>query len=315
MQRYILQRLLLAIPTLLGVATFLFVLMRVLPYSAIDISTAESSATPEVKAKLNKEYGLSDPIPIQFVHYMGGVVRGDLGKSIVSDRPVWTELRNRLPVTAELSFIAIFFSILIGVPLGVLSAVKQDSWVDYVTRGGAIAFIALPGYGLAIIILVLGSRWFHWAPPITYKSLFTSPIANLSIICLPAILLGLGLAGGLLRLMRTQMLEVLRQDYVRTARAKGLHEYSVLLRHALRNTLIPLITVLGLQLPIVVGGTVIIESIWLLPGMGRYLVDSVNHLDYPVVQSVNLIAATVVILSNLLVDISYGLVDPRIRYR
>jgi peptide/nickel transport system permease protein len=315
MQRYIVQRLLLAIPTLLGVATFLFVLMRVLPYSAIDISTAESSATPDVKAKLKQEYGLSDPMAVQFAHYMGQVVRGDLGKSIVSDRPVWSELRNRLPVTAELALIGIFFSILVGVPLGALSAIKQDTWVDYVTRGGAIAFIALPGYGLAIIILVLGSRWFHWAPPITYKPFSSDPVANLSIICLPAILLSLSLAGGLLRLMRTQMLEVLRQDYVRTARAKGLREHSVLLRHALRNTLIPIITVLGLQLPIIVGGTVIIESIWLLPGMGRYLVDSVNHLDYPVVQSVNLIAATVVVFSNLLVDLSYGIVDPRIRYR
>jgi peptide/nickel transport system permease protein len=315
MQRYIVQRLLLAIPTLLGVATFLFVLMRVLPYSAIDISTAESSATPDVKAKLKQEYGLSDPMAVQFAHYMGQVVRGDLGKSIVSDRPVWSELRNRLPVTAELALIGIFFSILVGVPLGALSAIKQDTWVDYVTRGGAIAFIALPGYGLAIIILVLGSRWFHWAPPITYKPFSSDPVANLSIICLPAILLSLSLAGGLLRLTRTQMLEVLRQDYVRTARAKGLREHSVLLRHALRNTLIPIITVLGLQLPIIVGGTVIIESIWLLPGMGRYLVDSVNHLDYPVVQSVNLIAATVVVFSNLLVDLSYGIVDPRIRYR
>jgi len=315
LQRYIAQRLILAIPTLLGVAIFLFVLMRLLPYSAIDISTAESSATPEVKAKLNKEYGLSDPMPVQFLRYMGQVLHGDLGKSIVSDRPVWSELKSRIPVTAELSFIGIFFSILIGVPLGALSAIKQDTWIDYITRGGAIAFVALPGYGLAIIILVLGSRWFHWAPPISYKSFLGDPVANLSIICLPSILLSLGLSGGLLRLMRTQMLEVLRQDYVRTARAKGLREYHVMLRHALRNTLIPLITVLGLQLPIVVGGTVIIESIWLLPGMGRYLVDSVNHLDYPVVQSVNLIAATVVVLSNLLVDVSYGIVDPRIRYR
>jgi peptide/nickel transport system permease protein len=314
-QRYLVRRLLLAIPTLWGVATFLFILMRVLPYSAIDLATAESTADDAVKAKLEEQYGLDDPILVQYVRYLGQIVRGDLGRSLISDRTVWNELKHRLPVTAELAIIGIFVSILIAVPIGVLSAVNQDTWLDYVTRGGAIAFIALPGYGLAIIILVLGSRWFQWAPPTTYTTFTEDPLNNLSIMLLPAILLSIGLSGGLMRLTRTQMLEVLRQDYVRTARAKGLRERSVLSRHALRNALIPIITIIGLELPIIVGGTVIIESIWLLPGMGRYLVDSVNRLDYTVVQSVNLIAATVVILSNILVDVAYSVVDPRIRYR
>jgi peptide/nickel transport system permease protein len=315
MQRYVLRRLLLAIPTLWGVATFLFVLMRVLPYNAIDIQTAESSADSEVKAKLEKAYGLDDPIPVQYVTYLGQLVRGDLGRSLVSDRPVIDELRQRIPVTAELAVIGIFFSIVIAIPIGTIAALRQDTWLDYVLRGGSIALIALPGYGLAILVLVFGSRWFQWAPPTTYHPLTEDPIANVSIVALPAILLSVGLSGGLMRITRTQMLEVLRQDYVRTARAKGLRERSVLSRHALKNALIPVITVLGLELPILVGGTVIIESIWLLPGMGRYLVDSVNHLDYTVVQSVNLIAASVVILSNLLVDVAYSVVDPRIRYR
>lgn len=315
MQRYVIRRLLLAIPTLLGVATFLFVLMRLLPYSAVDIATAESSADSEVKQKLERELGLNDPLLVQYFRYLGQIARGDLGRSLVSDRPVWQELKNRLPVTAELAVIGIIFSVIIAVPIGTLSAVKQDTWLDYLFRGGSIALIALPGYGLAIIILVLGSRWFQWAPPTTYKSFFDDPIANISIVFLPSILLSIGLSGGLMRLTRTQMLEVLRQDYVRTARAKGLRERNVLSRHALKNALIPIITVLGLELPIIVGGTVIIESIWLLPGMGRYLIDSVNHLDYTVVQSVNLIAASVVILSSLLVDLAYSVVDPRIRYR
>jgi peptide/nickel transport system permease protein len=314
-QRYIARRLLLAIPTLWGVATFLFILMRLLPYNVVDLQTAESTADAEVKAKLEEAYGLDDPIPVQYFSFLGQIVRGDLGRSLISDRTVWEELRNRIPVTAELAVIGIVGSFLIAVPIGTLSAVKQDTWIDYLTRGGAIAFIALPGYGLAIIILVLGSRWFQWAPPTKYTPLTEDPIANLSIMVLPAMLLSIGLSGGLMRLTRTQMLEVLRQDYIRTARAKGLRGRSVLTRHALKNALIPIITILGLELPILVGGTVIIESIWLLPGMGRYLVDSVNHLDYTVVQSVNLIAATVVILSNILVDVAYSMVDPRIRYR
>jgi len=314
-QRYLARRLLLAIPTLWGVATVLFVLMRVLPYSPIDIQTAESSADAAVQAKLEAEYGLDDPILVQYVRYLGQIVRGDFGRSLVSDRTVWEELRNRLPVTAELAIIGIIASLFIAVPIGVLSAVKQDTWIDYITRGGAIALVALPGYGLAIIILALGSRWFQWAPSTTYTPLTEDPLANLGIMILPALLLSIGLSGGLMRLTRTQMLEVLRQDYVRTARAKGLQERTVLIRHALKNALIPIITVLGLELPIIVGGTVIIETIWLLPGMGRYMVDSVNQLDYPVVQSVNLITATVVILSNILVDMTYAIVDPRIRYR
>ncbi|MGH2586444.1 MAG: ABC transporter permease, partial [Dehalococcoidia bacterium] len=315
MQRYIARRLLLAIPTLWGVATFLFILMRVLPYSAIDIQTAESTADATVREKLEAEYGLDDPILVQYVRYLGQIVRGDFGRSLVSDRTVREELRHRLPVTAELAIIGIIASFFIAVPIGTLSAVKQDTWLDYVTRGSAIALIALPGYGLAIIILVLGSRWFQWAPPTTYTTFTEDPLNNLAIMILPALLLSVGLSGGLMRLTRTQMLEVLRQDYVRTARAKGLRERSVLSRHALKNALIPIITVLGLELPIIVGGTVIIETIWLLPGMGRYLVDSVNRLDYTVVQSVNLIAATVVIFSSILVDVMYAVVDPRIRYK
>jgi peptide/nickel transport system permease protein len=315
MQRYLVRRLLLAIPTLWGIATFLFILMRVLPYSAIDIHTAESSADAAVKEKLKAAYGLDDPIYVQYVRYLGQLVRGDLGKSIVTERPVWQELKHRLPVTAELAVIGIVFSFLIAVPIGTLSAVKQDTWLDYLTRGGAIALIALPGYGLAIIILVVGSRMFQWAPPTTYARLTEDPIGNLSIMLLPSILLSVALSGGLMRLTRTQMLEVLRQDYIRTARAKGLRERNVLVHHALKNALIPIITIIGLELPIIVGGSVIIESIWLLPGMGRYLVDSVNGLDYTVVQSVNLIAAAVVVFSNLAVDLAYGFVDPRIRYR
>jgi peptide/nickel transport system permease protein len=314
-QRYLVRRLLLAIPTLWGIATFLFILMRVLPYSAIDIHTAESSADAAVKEKLKAAYGLDDPIYVQYVRYLGQLAQGDLGKSIVTERPVWQELKHRLPVTAELAVIGIVFSFLIAVPIGTLSAVKQDTWLDYLTRGGAIALIALPGYGLAIIILVVGSRMFQWAPPTTYARLTEDPIGNLSIMLLPSILLSVALSGGLMRLTRTQMLEVLRQDYIRTARAKGLRERNVLVHHALKNALIPIITIIGLELPIIVGGSVIIESIWLLPGMGRYLVDSVNGLDYTVVQSVNLIAAAVVVFSNLAVDLAYGLVDPRIRYR
>jgi peptide/nickel transport system permease protein len=314
-RRYIVRRLLLAIPTLWGAATLLFLLMRVLPYSPIDSRTAETSADEAVRARLEQAYGLDRPVHIQYLDYLHSVLRGDLGRSLVSERPVWDELRHRLPVTAELAVMGIIGSVLIAVPVGMLSAVKQDTWIDYLARGGAIAFIALPSYGLAIIVLAAGSRWFHWAPPTTYTSLTENPIENLRIIILPALLLSAGMSGALMRLTRTQMLDVLRQEYVRTARAKGLSERTVLVRHSLKNACIPIITVLGLDVPVVVGGAVIIESIWMLPGMGRYLVDSVNHLDYSVIQSVNLIAVAVVLLSSIVVDACYAAVDPRIRYR
>jgi peptide/nickel transport system permease protein len=206
-------------------------------------------------------------------------------------------------------------AILIAVPLGVWSAVKQDKLPDYGFRSMAIMLNAVPGFWIAILIITFGSIWFNWAPPINFKYIYQDPLAHLRIMMLPALIIGLTPAGGLLRLVRTQMLEVLRQDYVRTAQAKGLSPGTVFYKHALRNALIPVVTVIGVSLPNVIAGTVIFEQIFIIPGMGRYLVDAINNRDYPVVEALNMIFASILILAVLLVDISYGLLDPRIRFR
>ena len=234
------------------------------------------------------------------------------------------ELKERLPATIELGVLALSVSLIIAVPVGVLAALRQDSWLDYVTRSSAIGFLAIPSFWLATLVIVLPSKWWGVAPPIQYVDLWVDPWENLKIMLFPfgkfvpvgpAIILGVGISGAVLRLTRTQMLEVLRQDYIRTARSKGLRERTVLVRHALRNALIPVITVIGLQLPIIIGGTVLLESIFNVPGLGRYLVRSLGSLDYPVVQGINLLVAAAVVSSNLVVDVTYAYLDPRIRYR
>jgi peptide/nickel transport system permease protein len=315
MQAYIIQRLLLVPVTLLGVTIVVFGLVRLIPGDTVDQVAGEFAAfDPELGERLREEYGLSSSIPQQYGEWLGDVFRGDLGKSLLSRRSVLGELRNRLPVTFELGAIGLIISLLIALPVGIISAVRQDTVLDYVFRGGAIAMLAIPGFWIAIIIITLGSRWFSWAPPLEYTSFLTDPMANLRILWLPGLLLGLGLSGGVMRLTRTQMLEVLRQDYIRTAWAKGLTERTVIARHALKNALIPIVTVIGLQIPVLVGGTVILEQVFSLPGVGRYLVSSTAARDYPVIQGVNLLIASIVIISNLAVDVTYAYLDPRVRY-
>jgi peptide/nickel transport system permease protein len=315
MQAYFVRRVLLLIPTIIGVTIVVFGLVRLQPGNVIDVMTGEFGAfNPELKETLRDQYGLNQSIPRQYFQWLGDVLRGDLGKSLLSERPVLEELKSRLPVTLELGALGLLVSLLIAVPVGVISAIRQDTITDYVFRGTAIALLAIPGFWLAILIITLAARWYHWAPPLTYSSILTSPTRNLTIMAIPAILLGLGLSGGVMRLTRTQMLEVLRQDYIRTAWAKGLKERTVITRHALKNAFMPIVTMIGLQVPILVGGTVILETIFSIPGVGRYLVQSTARYDYPVIQGVNLLVAGVVIISNLLVDITYSYLDPRVRY-
>jgi peptide/nickel transport system permease protein len=226
---------------------------------------------------------------------MGDILQGDMGRSLHSGIPVTTEMRRRIPVSLELGLVGLASSVLLAIPIGMIAAIKQDRAPDYLLRGGAILLNALPGFWLAILILTFGSLWFQWAPPVKFKYLTEDPWEHLKIMLTPALLIGLTPSGGLIRLVRTQMLEVLRQDYIRTARAKGLQPGTVVFRHALRNSLIPVVTVIGLT-------------------MGRYLVDSVNNLDYPVIQATNLFFAVLIVAANLVVDVSYGVLDPRIRY-
>jgi len=246
---------------------------------------------------------------------MGGVLRGDLGTSLRNKSPIASDLAERLPVTAELGALGMLVGLLIAIPIGVLAAVRQDTWADYLGRSTAIGFLAIPSFWLGTLVVTLPSVWWGWTPPLRYTRLLDDPERNLAQVIIPAIILGLGLSGAMMRLTRAQMLEVLRQDFVRTATAKGLADRAVVFHHALKNAFIPILTLLGLQVSILVGGTVVLESVFVLPGMGRYLLEAVQYRDYPVIQGLNMVFATVIVLANLVVDLLYGWLDPRVRYQ
>ncbi|MBK6318894.1 MAG: ABC transporter permease [Dehalococcoidia bacterium] len=316
MQRYIARRLLLMIPTLLGVTFVVFVMVRAVPGDVIDQILGDFGAGDrETKEALLKEYSLDGNIAVQYVRWLGDLATFDFGKSIISNRSVLSELQNRLPVTLELSLLAIFCSLAIALPVGIVSAIRQDTIIDYVCRSFAISLLAVPGFWVGLMLITMAGKYFTWGvPPKNYIAFTADPIGNIRMLAMPAIILGAGLSGGVMRFTRSTMLEVLRQDYVRTAWSKGLRERVIITRHVMRNALIPVVTVVGLQLPILVGGTVIIETVYSIPGMGRYYVASVNQLDYPVIQAINVIVALVVVFANLGVDLIYSVLDPRIRY-
>ena len=313
MHPYLARRLLLVIPTLLGVSLVVFSLVRLLPGDAVAMlqqDYAYGRDANELRARL----GLDRPVHVQYFEWLGNVLQGNLGTSLHTNQPVTNEIFNRLPVTAELGVMAIVIGLLIAIPVGVISAVRQDTRTDYLARGTAIAMLAIPGFWLGTLIITMPSIWWQWTPPLRYTRLWDDPGKNLGQMIFPAIILGIALSGTVMRLTRAQMLEVLRQDYVRTAAAKGLDELAVVVRHTLRNAFIPVLTLLGLEVAIVVGGAVVIENVFALPGMGRYLLEGIQYRDYPVIQAVNLIFATVIVLANLLVDLLYGWFDPRVRY-
>jgi peptide/nickel transport system permease protein len=314
--RYTTQRLSLAIPTLVGLSLVIFVILRVvMPVDAVDLATADAEIVDEVREQeLREEFGLTGPLPVQYVRWLGNLLIGDFGKSFYTGRSVSSELAYRVPTSLELGAGALLITVVFAVPIGLLSAVKQDTSADYLTRGVAILLYAVPGFWVATLILVFGSIWWGWAPRIDFRPLWEDPVANLHQMWLPMLILGLHPIGTMTRLVRTQVLEVIRQDYVRTARAKGLGWQAIYFRHILRNSLLPLVTVIGLQLPRLVAGTVIFEQIFVLPGMGPYLLGSLQRLDLYVVMGTNLIFGSILVLSNLLVDLSYGLIDPRIRF-
>jgi peptide/nickel transport system permease protein len=316
MQRYVARRLLLMIPTLLGVTFVVFMMVRAVPGDVIDLIGGDfGAADPETKAALKKELDLQGNLAWQYARWLGHIVRFDFGSSLLSQRSVMSELSNRIPVTLQLGLMGIAFSIFIAVPVGVVSAIRQDTWVDYVARSLAISLLAVPGFWVAIVVISMAGRYFEWAvPPRTYVEIQNNPIGNIKMMWFPAMVLGFGLSGSVMRFTRSAMLEVQRQDYIRTAWAKGLRERAIIFRHALRNALIPVVTVIGLQLPIVIGGTVLIESVYSIPGMGRYYLSAVNQLDYPVIQAINVLVALVVVFANLGVDLLYSVIDPRIRY-
>jgi peptide/nickel transport system permease protein len=314
LSKYILRRLVLLVPTLLGVSIVIFTLVRLLPGDATTLLLQDARTTAADEDALRHQLGLDRPIYEQYVDWLGTLARADLGRSFKSRNPITGELGNRIPVTLELGLLAMLIAACIAIPVGVLSAARQDTWADYLARSTAIGLLAIPGFWLGTLVVTLPSVWWQWTPPLRYARLFDDPSKNLSHVIIPAAILGLGLSGGLMRLIRTQMLEVLRQDYVRTAAAKGLAEHTIMLRHALKNAFIPALTAIGLQVSLLISGTVVLESIFVLPGMGRYLLESVQARDYPAIQGLNLLFATVIVVANLVVDLLYGWLDPRVRY-
>jgi peptide/nickel transport system permease protein len=317
LRNYVLQRLALSIPTIIGLTLLVFFLLHVaIRTDTVELLIAQyGTSDPRLADQIRQEFGLNASLPQQYLRWVGNILQGDLGSSFFTKRTVTSELANRLPTSIEVGVGALLLTVIIAIPIGVISAVRQDSLPDYVLRGGAILIDAVPGFWAATLVLVFGSVWFGWAPPLQFKPLWEDPVANIKIVILPMILLGLQPIGSMIRLTRTQVLEIARQDYVRTARSKGLGARALYTRHVLRNALLPIVTVIGLQLPRLVAGTVIFEQIFGLPGVGRYLIDAIGRLDYPVIQAVNLVFGLTLILSNLLVDLSYGWIDPRIRLR
>jgi peptide/nickel transport system permease protein len=314
MRRYALRRLALALPTLALVSVIVFALMRFMPGDVVTRMVEGHAYAPTVEA-LRKELGLDRPAYVQYLEWIGGIVlRGDFGQSYWTKQSIWEEFARRFPVTLELATLTILVSVVIGLLVGVVSAVRQDSVWDYAGRIFAIFALSVPYFGLAVLVVVLPAIYFKWTPLWTYVPLTADPLANLKIMIVPALVFGVTRAGPIMRIMRSALLEVMRQDYIRTAWSKGLPEKVIVLRHALKNAMIPVISLIGLQMPFYIGGSVIIEAIFRLPGVGLFFFEALTRLDYPVVQSVNLIIAAMVVGLNLVIDLSYAFLDPRIRY-
>ena len=315
MKQYVLRRIALAIPTLILVSVIVFAMMRLMPGDVVTRMVEGHAYAPTMDA-LRKDLGLDRPVHVQYLEWIGNIVRhGDFGRSYWTRQPIWDEFARRFPVTLELAALTIVVSVVIGIGVGIVSAVRQDSVADYTGRVLSILALSVPYFGLAVVVVVLPSIYFKWTPVWTYVPLTVDPAANLKIMLVPALVFGLTRAGPIMRIMRSALLDVLRQDYIRTAWSKGLGERTIVLRHALKNAMIPVISLIGLQMPLYIGGSVIIEAIFRLPGVGLFFFEALSKLDYPVVQSVNLIIAAMVVGLNLVIDLSYAFLDPRIRYR
>jgi len=314
---YFLRRLLALIPTLLIASVVAFCVVRLVPGDVLDLmlsQNAHSSGTIEDRVQLEKALGLDKPMYVQYVDWAASALRGDLGSSLWRNTPVLEEVASRLPVTLELGLMALLLALLIGVPTGIYSAIRQETLGDHIGRSFSILALAVPNFWLGTLVVILPALWWGWSPPNQIQPLFEAPIENLKVFFIPALILGASLSAVIMRMTRTMMLEVLRQDYIRTAWAKGLKERVIVIRHALRNALIPVVTLVGIMVPILFSGTVIIEQIFRLPGMGQLLLEAVVNRDYPVITGIFLVTGVLVMLVNLLVDLCYGYLDPKVRY-
>ena len=313
MGRYILRRLVAMIPVIFIVSLIVFSLIHLTPGDPAQTMLGEE-ATPKEVAALRAKLGLDQPLPVQYVKWAGAVLHGDLGRSIRSNQPVSEAIRDRLPVTVELALLAMVISLVIAIPVGVVAAMRRNSVADAASPVAALLGVSLPNFFLAILLILVLAVKLRWLPPFGYVPLLKDPAGNLERMIMPAITLGTALAAVVMRQMRSSLLEVLGQDYIRTVRAKGLGELRMVRFHALKNALIPVVTVVGLQIGGLLGGAIITETIFALPGIGRLLVDSIFQRDFPLVQGVVLFVAVAFLFSNLAVDLFYAYLDPRIRY-
>ncbi len=318
MRAYVIRRLLALIPTLFFASVIVFSTVRLIPGDIIDMMIAQNdiAADKTSREQLEQALGLDQPMYIQYFRWMGGILlRGDFGSSLWQEQSVIGEIMERLPTTFQLGAMALMVALIVAIPVGVWSAIRQDTWGDYLGRSFSILMLAVPSFWLGTIVMVFPAIWWGISPEVKFVPFREDPVGNMLQLALPALILGTSLSAISMRMTRTMMLEVLRQDYVRTAWAKGMGEHTVVVRHALRNALIPVVTLIGLQAPILIGGTVIMEQIFVIPGMGLMLLEAVSRRDYPIITGVFLIVGVAVVLINLLVDLSYGLLDPKVRYR
>jgi peptide/nickel transport system permease protein len=313
MGAYLIRRLLLMIVTLVGMSILIFVMLRLVPGNITDIIFDSAGfVNPAAKKKIERELGLDQPIVTQYVNWISGLARGDLGYAYVSEKPAIDEILPRIPVTAKLAVLALVFSVLFGVPLGVLSAVRQNTALDYVLRVVSLTGLSLPSFWLGLLILMAFVHWFGWIP--IYKSTPDSPWQELALLSIPAAAVGFRASALIMRLTRSSMLEVLRQDYIRTARAKGASDTAVNYDHALRNAVLPVVTIIGIEAAFLIGGLIVTETVFNIPGVARFLVEAIRWRDYPIVQNLVMFIAVVVVVTNFIVDMLYVVLDPRIKY-
>jgi len=313
MTGYMIRRFLLMILTLFGMSILIFVMLRLVPGNISDILFDSAGfVDPAAKAELEAELGLDKPIYIQYWNWISGLMVGDLGYAYVSEQPAIDEIAPRIPLTAKLAALALFFSVLFGVPLGVISAVKQDTWLDYVLRVVSLSGLSLPSFWLGLLVLTAFVHWFGWIPIYTDKP--ETLWDELVLLSIPAAAVGFRASALIMRLTRSSMLEVMRQDYIRTARAKGASENAVNYDHALRNAVLPVVTIIGIEAAFLIGGLIVTETVFNIPGVARFLVEAIQWRDYPIVQNLVMFIALVVVVINFLVDMTYALLDPRIKY-
>ena len=318
MRTYVAKRLLLIIPTLLGVASLVFFIMRVIPGDVTLLILGGDQAgriDPTQVAAMKHQLGLDQPLVVQFGSWLWGVLRFDFGRSLWTGEPVLNELLIRLPLSLELAVLASMVSVLIAIPLGMLAAVRRDTWIDYVVRVVSIGGLAIPSFWVGILCILFLVIYFGWGPPLEFTPFWVDPWANFQQMVWPVLTVGYRYAAVTTRMTRSTVLEVLREDYIRTAWAKGLRERVVVVRHALKNAMLPVITLIGTEFAFLIGGLVVTETVFTLNGVGRFVVDAVAHRDYPVVQALVFLIAFGFVVVNLLVDLTYAWFDPRIRYR